>query len=138
MSRKLDDLSNAHGFRQLVFEFLARLTEAGIHVMVIDTLRTQIEQLQNIDNGVSWTKNSLHLPQEPDSKSLAIDIAPYEIWKLNGVDKLNWDINNPVWEKIAVIGEELGLTAGYRWKQRDGSHFQYKPRPTKIVKSYIA
>ncbi len=46
MSRRLDDLSDR--FRPMAFEFIARLTEAGIPVMVIDTLRTPEEQAENI------------------------------------------------------------------------------------------
>jgi hypothetical protein len=46
MSRRLDDLDPR--FRPLAFEFLARLTEAGIHVMIVDTLRTPAEHAANL------------------------------------------------------------------------------------------
>ena len=59
MSRALDDLSTS--FRPLAFELLARLTEAGIQVKIIDTLRTQAEHEANLKNKVSWTQHSKHL-----------------------------------------------------------------------------
>lgn len=135
MSRALDDLSPR--FRQQVFEFLARCTEAGIHLMIVDTMRTPDEQLANIAKGVSWTMNSKHLPQPSDGLALAIDVAPYSIWQLNGPDKLQWDAKDPVWLKIGEIGEKIGMRWGGRFKapaKPDLGHFEYKavqpsPRP---------
>lgn len=72
MSRKLDDLSPR--FRPLAIELLARLTEAGIAVMVIDTLRTPAEHAANLAAGKSWVKRSKHLDGD------AIDICPYAIY----------------------------------------------------------
>src|SRR3972149_1349000 len=63
MSRKLDAL--APRLKPLVFELLARSVEAGIPVMIIDTLRTPEEHAANLAKGVSWIKVSKHLPQ-PD------------------------------------------------------------------------
>ena len=121
MSRKLDDLSPA--FRPLAIELLARCVEAGIAVMVVDTLRTVEEQRGNIRRGVSWTQNSRHLTGD------AIDIAPYEVWLAKGADKLNWDASDPVWQRLGAIGEALGLTWGGRWKQRDMGHFELPAAP---------
>lgn len=125
MSRKLDDLSPR--FRPLAFQLLARLTEAGIPVMIIDTLRTPEEHAANLANGTSWTQRSKHLP-DIDGKSNAIDICPFAIYDLVGPDKLQWDAGHPVWKKIGDIGEGLGLRWGGRWKQRDMGHFEY-PTP---------
>lgn len=116
MSRKLDDLDPE--FRSLAVELLARLTEAGIPCMVIDTLRTPEEQAENIAKGVSWTKNSKHLTGR------AIDIAPYDHYQLHGPDKLKWDASDPVWQRIGEIGESVGLVWGGRWQQRDLGHFE--------------
>ena len=121
MSRLLSDLSPA--FRPLAIELLARCTEANVPVMIIDTLRTQQEQEKNVAKGVSWTLRSKHLT------GLAIDICPYEEFKLNGPDKLAWNPDNQVWEVIGAIGESLGLTWGGRWKQRDLGHFELKWDP---------
>lgn len=116
MSRRLNDLSD--DFRPKAFEFLARLTEAGIHVLIVDTLRTPAEQATNLANGVSWTSHSKHLTGD------AIDVAPYEVWMLHGNDKLQWDASDPVWKKIGAIGKSLGLRWGGDWKQRDMGHFE--------------
>lgn len=117
MSRKLDDLSPR--FRPLAVELLARLCEAGIPVMVIDTLRTAEEHAANLASGVSWTKRSKHLDGD------AIDICPYAIFDVAGPDKLLWDAGHPVWPKVGAIGEALGLRWGGRWQQKDMGHFEF-------------
>jgi len=119
MSRKLDDLSDR--FRPKAFELLARLTEAGIPVMIVDTLRTPEEHAANLAKGVSWTKHSKHLDGD------AIDICPYSVYALYGADKLMWDSGDLIWTRIGPIGEALGLRWGGRWKQKDMAHFEWMP-----------
>jgi hypothetical protein len=118
MSRALNDLSDR--FRPLAMELLARLTEAGIHVFVVDTLRTPAEHAANLARGVSWTTRSKHLDGD------AIDICPFETYALHGPDKLQWDASDPIWQKIGAIGESLGLRWGGRFKQRDMGHFEFQ------------
>lgn len=124
MSRRLDDLSSR--FRPLAFEFLARCVEAGVPVIIVNTLRTPEEQADNILRGVSWTKNSRHLTGD------AIDVAPYEVWDQFGPDKLNWTATNPAWAVLGHIGEGLGLRWGGRWTQRDLGHFEYPALPVPV------
>ncbi len=124
MSRRLDDL-HTH-FRPLAVELLARLTEAGIPVMVVDTLRTMEEHKANLAKGTSWVSHSLHLD------GLAIDVAPWKVYDLHGPDKLEWDADDPVWQRIGRIGESLGLIWGGRWKKRDMGHFEH-PTPSKVI-----
>jgi peptidoglycan L-alanyl-D-glutamate endopeptidase CwlK len=116
MSRRLDDLAPA--FRPLAVELLARCAEAGIAVLIVDTLRTPAEQAENIRRGVSWTRNSKHLTGE------AIDVCPYQTYELHGPDKLQWDHADPAWHVIGRIGEAIGLRWGGRWQQRDMGHFE--------------
>ena len=116
MSRKLDDLSPA--FRPLAVEFLARLTEAGIHVLIVDTRRTMAEHQANLAKGVSWTKHSKHLDGD------AIDVCPFQFWDLDGPDKLNWDGGHPVWQRIGAIAESCGLRWGGRWAIPDLGHVE--------------
>lgn len=117
MSRKLADLSDR--FRPLAIELIARCVEAGIAVMIVDTLRTPEEQAINIANGVSWTKNSRHLTGD------AIDLAPYDVYQLHGADKLQWDNKDPAWQVMGKIGEALNLRWGGHWQQKDMGHFEY-------------
>ena len=123
MSRQLSDLSDA--FKPKAFELLARCVEARIAVAIVDTLRTPEEQAANIAKGVSWTKNSKHLP-DATGKSNAIDLCLYETYLAHGNDKFNWDASDPLWQEIGALGESLGLTWGGRWTVRDLGHFQLK------------
>jgi hypothetical protein len=117
VSRLLNDLSPR--FRPLAVELLARLAEAGIAVMIIDTRRTPEEHAHNLAIGVSWTQHSKHLDGD------AIDICPYSVYDAHGPDKLLWDAGDPIWAKVGAIGEALGLRWGGRWKQKDMGHFEY-------------
>lgn len=117
MSRRLDDLSPR--FRPLAMELLARTVEAGIPVVIVDTLRTPEEHAANLARGVSWTTHSKHLDGD------AIDICPYAIYDAHGPDKLLWDAGDPIWTKLGALGESLGLRWGARWAQKDMGHFEY-------------
>lgn len=135
MSRLLDDLSTE--IQPKVYELLARCVEAGLAVMIVDTLRTEAEQIENVRKGVSWTMNSRHLPRRMRGylstdlnaeKSDAIDVCPYSVWDLHGPDKLQWDRSDPVWKKIGAIGESIGLKWGVikNGEQVDPGHFEMK------------
>lgn len=124
MSRRLNDLSDR--MRPLAVELLARLVEAGIAVMVVDTLRTPAEHAINLANGTSRIKHSKHLDGD------AIDVCPYAQFNLHGPDKLQWDTGDPVWTQIGAIGESLGLRWGGRYRPLnaigvgwDPGHFEY-------------
>ena len=116
MSRKLNDLSDT--FRPYAVEFLARLTEARIHVLIVDTLRTPAEHAANLAKGVSWVQHSKHLDGN------AMDVCPYAQFYLHGASKLQWDGSDPVWEQIGMIAESCGLVWGGRWVQRDLGHVE--------------
>lgn len=127
MSRRLDDLSAS--FRPLAVELLARLVEAQIPVLIVDTLRTEAEHRENLRRGTSWTERSLHLDGiefrgTGEAGSDAIDVAPFETYALHGPDKLQWNADDPVWLTMGTIGEGLGLRWGGRWTQRDLGHFE--------------
>lgn len=123
MSRALDDLSS--DMRPRVVEVLARLTERGIAVLIVDTLRTEVEHEAHLKSGISKAKFSRHLPRKlrgvrpdhPDAeKADAIDLCPYGQYALHGPDKLQWDPVDPVWKIIAEVGEAEGLISGFRWR----------------------
>jgi len=123
MSRSLDDLSPR--FRPLAMALLARTVEARIPVVIVDTLRTEAEHQANLAKGVSWVTHSKHLDGD------AIDICPYSQWEAHGDKKLNWDVSDPVWAKLAAIGRALGLRCGYDWKVKDAGHFEYQEKAAK-------
>ncbi len=115
--RKLDDLDPR--FLPLALALLARLVEAGIPVLIVETRRTEAQHLEDVANGRSWIARSTH------QDGLAIDVAPYDTYQLHGDDKLRWDATDPVWNRIGLIGEGLGLRWGGRWVQKDLGHFEY-------------
>lgn len=134
MSRALDDLHPQ--FKPLAMELLARCLEAGIPVSIIFTGRTVAEQAALYAQGrtapgkiVTWTLDSLHVMKPPDFKSRAIDIAPWEEFRLHGPDRLAWNAADPAWQRIGEIGEKLGLKWGVlRAGERiDLGHFEWRP-----------
>jgi hypothetical protein len=125
MTRNLNDL--APECRPIFFEFLARLTEAGIQVQIINVLRNEAEQAANVARGVSQTMNSRHLPQPPSGLSHAIDVCPYAQYELHGPDKLEWSATDPAWQVIGRVAEALGLRWGGRWAMRDMGHCEWNP-----------
>jgi hypothetical protein len=132
MSRALDDLSS--DLKPLAIEVLARLTERGIHVLIVDTLRTMAEHQANLANGSSAARLSKHLPRHmriaragtaEDHKSDAIDLCLFEQYNLHGPDKLKWTAD-PAWDVIRDLGEGLGLRSGSRWASPyDPGHLEW-------------
>lgn len=105
---------------ELISDDVTRLP--GCKMVIVDGLRTEEEQIQNMVAGVSWTMNSKHLPND-NGKSEAIDFAL--VWKNKVVQQL------PVYERVWMAcyrpsGHFLGLDLewGGNWKSRDGPHIQ--------------
>jgi hypothetical protein len=107
-SRSLSDLDDR--FRPLAEKLIAQCESAGIHLTTICTLRSKEEQELAVLAGVSWTDNSLHLPQPPDGKALAIDIAPTVY-----LTEKNWNPTGDLWWQIATIAHSLGMRSGMDW-----------------------
>lgn len=137
MSRALSDL---HPKSRPVFaEFLARLVEAQLLVLIVFTGRTPLEQAQLYAIGrsdgqpaskqVTWTLDSKHvMTPERGMKALAIDVCPYELYTLApGGDKLQWSDSDPAWDKIGAIGVACGLKWGVvvDGVRKDKGHFEY-------------
>lgn len=127
-SRNLDDLAPV--FKPLAFALLARLTEAGICVIIVNTGRTPAEQAIAVSTGHSTVAHSKH------EVGMAIDVCPFDHWELHGADKLHWPTDDPIWLKIGAIGESLGLRWGGRFHSTsrplnyigigwDAGHFEY-------------
>lgn len=119
-------------FRPFAFELLARLVEARIPSIIVNTRRTAEEQAKAVATGVSWVAHSKH------EDGLAIDVCPYETYIVHGSNKALWDTKDPIWLKIGQIGEALGLRWGGRFKPlnpqgmgKDPGHFEYAIGPLK-------
>lgn len=127
MSQALDDLDPR--FKVLAIELLARLVEAKLPVLIVETRRTPAQQAINLAKGVSWVVHSKHLD------GLAMDLVPYSVYTLApGGDKLEWDGSNPAWQTIGRIAKSLGLRWGGDWQQRDLGHVEYvEPAATKAA-----
>lgn len=120
MSRKLNDLDPR--FRPLAMELLARLTEAGLPVLIVDTLRTAEEQAEAVRTGHSHVTHSRH------QDGMAIDVCPYEVYQAFGPDKLLWSTTDPApWSVIGVIAEGLGLRWGGRFAPLDRNGLGWDP-----------
>ncbi len=117
MDTSLDSLDPI--FKPLAFALLARLVEARIPVVIVNTRRTASEQAVNVAKGVSWVTHSKH------EDGLAIDIAPFSVYDEHGGNKLQWDEQDPIWLRIGQIGEACNLRWGGRWQQKDMGHFEY-------------
>lgn len=142
MSRLLNDL--AVEFQPKAFELLARINEAIGPVMVVDTIRGMSEQAINLATGHSATMHSKHLPwklidgflvSDPNGKSFAIDLCPYEVWQNHGPDKLAWPTTDPRWRQMGVVGKRLGLRWGGDWFWPQDTNF-WDRRDPGTVKPY--
>jgi peptidoglycan L-alanyl-D-glutamate endopeptidase CwlK len=120
MGKDLSELTSY--FRPLAEQLIARCSAAGVPVRIIDTGRTEQEQVAKISQGVSWVARSKHEPQPPENLSEAIDIVPLTILSEN---KLDWDPSNPEWQTIGQIGKAMGLRWGGDWPKKDMGHFEY-------------
>ncbi len=117
MDTTLDSLAPV--FKPLAMELLARCVEQRVPVVIVNTRRTDAEQADALARHVSWVPHSKH------QDGLAMDIAPYETWVAHGTNKILWDGSDPIWLRLGVIGEGLGLRWGGRWTVKDLGHFEY-------------
>lgn len=119
MIRSLDSLDPR--FKPVAMELLARLVESGILVIIVNTLRTQLEQDEAIRTGHSKVVHSKH------QDGLAIDICPISQYMVHGPTKLQWDTTDPIWKQIGQIGEKLGLRWGGRFAPLDKNGLGWDP-----------
>lgn len=89
--------------------------EEPIEIITTSVLRTQTEQDALVKGGVSWTRNSMHLPQPPNGLSLAFDIVSKECVR---VDPKNWAPWHPHWKVIGQNARAIGLQWGVWFKDK--------------------
>lgn len=106
-SRSFDDLDSR--FKPYA-EALVQEIEVHFPVTVICTLRSLAEQMAALKAGTSWTRHSLHLPQPPEKKALAIDLCPRDLLIVKG-----WGPTDPKWWMISTIAVRMGMRSGMDW-----------------------
>lgn len=117
--RNLDHLSEE--FRPLAFEILARLTEAGIAVILTETRRSAAAHAEDLATGHSWNKVSKH------QLGNAIDVCLYDYYDAHGPDKALWNAGDPLWAQVGLVGKRVaGVGWGGDWKHvpPDVGHFE--------------
>ncbi len=125
-SRKLADLTAR--FRPGFYAFAAGALEAGVPLLLVQTLRSAEESAANIAKGTSWVSTPLaskhvdaYLRGWDQHGSDAADVVPYETYLLRGPDKLQWDTADPVWLKIRDCAQAAGLGWGVtQWRTVQG------------------
>jgi hypothetical protein len=122
--RKLDSLAPA--FKPFAIGLLARCTEAGIAIAIVETRRTAAQHQEDLASGHSFVLHSKH------QDGLAIDVAPFETYQLHGDKKIDWSAGTgpehvlEPWATMGTIGESLGMKWGGRWhKPYDAGHFEF-------------
>lgn len=99
------------GCHPLIVEFAAKtLTYSRVDFMVYDGLRTKIEQAKLVQQGMSKTMQSMHLPQK-DGFSHAVDLVPV----INGVPKWDWDQIYFIACAADRAAHELGIAERITW-----------------------
>lgn len=124
-------------FYPLACRLIAHLAARGVPVAITCTRRTVDEQQVALLKGNSGTTLSSHLPRNLRWKNTttftssdidmlrsdAIDVCPYDEFRLAGPDKLQWDGEHPAFGVIGEEAEKLGLRWGGRWiKPFDPGH----------------
>lgn len=122
----------------------------AIHITPVDFTvgegkRTAEQQAINIENGVSWTMNSRHIPREPvDSLYEGEELShAVDLWALaNGSVTWAWPPYHQIAKAMKLAAERLGfpIVWGGDWsgKKADGPHFEldrkfYKVKPLRAT-----
>jgi hypothetical protein len=114
----LTDLNALHPYlRDKVCKLIELCRQKGIELAVVETYRTHTKQNEYRTMGKKYTRsgggNSKH------QYGLAVDVVPV----VDG--KAQWD-NIRLWRKVGLLGEQLGLRWGGRWKNPfDPGHFEW-------------
>lgn len=123
MSKIVRDLDKLHPYvKELAEKLLAKCKEAGIKIIITETLRSKERQQQLYNQGRTTPGKIVTNAKPGDSihnYGLAFDIVPVE----NG--KALWN-RYDLFKKVGKIGVGLGLTWGGNWRSfKDYPHFQW-------------
>ncbi len=104
-------------FRDKVLQLIAKCKAKGIELAFVETYRTHAKQAEYKGMGKKFTSSGAG--RSKHQYGLAVDVVPIvkdsAVWH----DKI-------LWRKIGVIGEQLGLRWGGRWRHPyDPGHFEW-------------
>jgi peptidoglycan L-alanyl-D-glutamate endopeptidase CwlK len=120
-SRNLDDLIPV--VKDRVERFIEICKEHNIDLLVTSTYRDQESQAALYEQGRTTPGHIVTNAKAGDSYHnwrCAVDVVPL----VNG--KPNWDSNDPIWNQIGMLGEQVGLEWAGRWHTfKELAHFQY-------------
>jgi peptidoglycan L-alanyl-D-glutamate endopeptidase CwlK len=100
----------------LVVVLTHALVNNELDFVIVEGVRSFEKQREYVDNGKSWTMDSQHL------FGLAVDIAPYELGKINWEWSLFVKLYGAV--KRAALHHNIPIEWGGNWRVKDGPHFQ--------------
>ncbi len=112
------DLDALHPyFRDKVTMLIAMCKAKGIELAIVESYRTHSKQNEYKSMGKNYTRSGGG--KSKHQYGLAVDVVPM-------IDSVaQWD-NTRLWRKVGVIGEQLGLRWGGRWKSLyDPGHFEW-------------
>ena len=112
------DLKALHPyFRDKVTELVRRCKAAGIRLAIVESYRTPSKQAEYFAMGPQYTNTGGGKSRH--QYGVAVDVVPL----VNA--KAVWN-NRHLWRKIGMIGEQLGLRWGGRWRVLyDPGHFEW-------------
>jgi hypothetical protein len=104
-------------FRDKVLHLIRKCEAKGIQLAIVETYRTHAKQSEYKNMGRKYTRSGAG--KSKHQYGLAIDVVPI----VNG--EAQWH-NKQLWYKIGVIGEQVGLHWGGRWRSLyDPGHFEW-------------
>lgn len=112
------DLDALHPyFRDKVITLIALCKAKGIDLAVVESYRTHSKQNEYKSMGKKYTRSTGG--KSKHQYGLAVDVVPM----IDSVAQWN---NVKLWRKVGVIGEQLGLRWGGRWRDLyDPGHFEW-------------
>ena len=112
------DLDALHPyFRDKVSSLITMCKAKGIELAIVESYRTHSKQNEYKSMGGNYTRSGGG--KSKHQYGLAVDVVPM----IGSVAQ--WD-NAKLWRKVGVIGEQLGLRWGGRWKSLyDPCHFEW-------------
>lgn len=104
-------------FRDKVLDLIQLCKAKGIELAFVETYRTHAKQNEYKGMGKKYTRSGGG--KSKHQYGLAVDVVPI----IDGVAQ--WD-NKPLWLKVGLVGEKLGLRWGGRWRYPfDPGHFEW-------------